>query len=143
MVTVSVTQAIGARLKEERRRLGLSQEEIGTIGDVRRATQYLYERGERMPTAAYLVAVAEVGVDFAYVVSGERYGDIKGKLCLDPEVLGTAFQFVDEWCRDGKGRLLDVEYRRALMLGLAKAAAGFKTDDVDWDSLKRQFVVNE
>ncbi|QEY63385.1 transcriptional regulator [Metapseudomonas lalkuanensis] len=50
----------------------LKQEELGQIGGVNRNTQGSYEKGERNPDAAYLVAVAAVGVDIMYVLSGAR-----------------------------------------------------------------------
>ena len=66
------TSAIGERLREERERLGLNQEELGQRGGVNRNTQGKYEKSERSPDAAYLAAVAECGVDVLYVVTGAR-----------------------------------------------------------------------
>lgn len=66
------TCASGERLREERERLGLNQEELGQIGGVNRNTQGKYEKGERSPDLGYLAAVAEKGVDVLYVVTGTR-----------------------------------------------------------------------
>lgn len=63
---------IGARLREERLRLGLSQEEFAAIGGVLRRAQSHYESDERSPDAKYLSAVAELGVDLLYVLRGTR-----------------------------------------------------------------------
>lgn len=63
---------IGSRLREERERLGLSQEGLGGIGGVKKLAQFNYEKGERQPDAAYLAAVAAAGVDVLYVVTGQR-----------------------------------------------------------------------
>lgn len=63
---------IGARLREERERLGLSQQSMGEIGGVKKLTQLNYEKGERAPDTIYLTALASVGVDIAYVLTGQR-----------------------------------------------------------------------
>lgn len=66
------TCALGERLREERERLGLNQEELGQIGGVNRNTQGKYEKGERSPDAAYMAALSAAGVDMLYVVTGTR-----------------------------------------------------------------------
>lgn len=64
--------AIGERLKEERLRLGLSQTDLGAAGGVGKTTQINYEKGSGSPDAKFLAAVADLGVDVFYVVTGER-----------------------------------------------------------------------
>ena len=61
---------IGDRLKEERSRLGLSQTDLGAAGGVGKTTQINYEKGAGSPDAKYLSAVASLGVDILYVVTG-------------------------------------------------------------------------
>lgn len=63
---------IGERLKEERSRLKLSQTDLGAIGGVGKTTQINYEKDAGSPDGRYLAAVAAVGVDVLYVVTGER-----------------------------------------------------------------------
>lgn len=63
---------IGERLKEERSRLGMNQTDIGALGGVGKTTQINYEKGNGVPDARYLAAVAEKGVDVLYVVTGQR-----------------------------------------------------------------------
>ncbi|NTY35655.1 helix-turn-helix domain-containing protein [Burkholderia diffusa] len=63
---------IGARLKEERMRIGLSQAEIAALGGLSNKTQLGYESDVRSPDANYLAALAKVGVDVQYVITGER-----------------------------------------------------------------------
>ncbi|MCW5125853.1 helix-turn-helix domain-containing protein [Burkholderia cenocepacia] len=64
---------IGSRLRDERLRIGLSQDEFATVGGVARRSQSAYESDERAPDAAYLLAVREIGVDIGYVLTGERF----------------------------------------------------------------------
>ena len=62
-------------LREERKRLGLTQEELATIGGVKVNAQGVYERGLRTPNAIYLENIANAGVDVLYVVTGRRVRD--------------------------------------------------------------------
>lgn len=52
----------------------MNQTEFSQLGGVGKTTQINYEKGERFPDAAYLAAVASVGVDVLYVVTGKRDG---------------------------------------------------------------------
>lgn len=63
---------LGSRLKEERKSLGLSQQEFGAIGGVEANAQGKYESGERIPRSDYLAALGKKGVDILYVLSGKR-----------------------------------------------------------------------
>lgn len=64
--------AIGQRLKEERERIGLSQEQLGIIGGVKKLAQFRYENGETYPNAQYLAEVVKIGIDVNYVLFGTR-----------------------------------------------------------------------
>lgn len=64
-----------ARLKEERKRLGLNQETFGTVAGVSQMSQLNYEKGARKPDADYLMAIAKHGVDVAYLLTGLRSFD--------------------------------------------------------------------
>lgn len=63
---------VGSRLRDERLRIGLSQDEFAAVGGVARRSQSAYEADERSPDADYLLAVRELGVDIFYVLTGER-----------------------------------------------------------------------
>lgn len=63
---------IGQRLREERERLGLSQERFAAVGGVQKRAQINYEAGERAPDALYLEGVALLGVNVLYVITGKR-----------------------------------------------------------------------
>ena len=62
----------GRRLKEERRRLGLTQTEFATACGVLKGTQVNYENGTRSPDAVYLMRAQTSGVDTLYLLSGQR-----------------------------------------------------------------------
>lgn len=63
------------RLKEERHRVGLSQEKFAELGGAKRTAQVTYEKGERMPDATYLEGLQQAGVDTNYLITGERLYD--------------------------------------------------------------------
>ncbi|MFN9585501.1 MAG: helix-turn-helix domain-containing protein [Pseudomonadaceae bacterium] len=81
--------SIGERLREERDRLGFNQTAFGAIGGVQKQAQLKYEKGERMPDAAYLEAVAKVGADVQYVITGQRSA---AALSTDEEELLVRFR---------------------------------------------------
>lgn len=64
--------SIGDRLKEERELTGLTQEQMAGRLGITQKTQGLYERGQRMPNAEYLAALAALGGDVMYVLTGQR-----------------------------------------------------------------------
>src|SRR5450830_404701 len=60
------------RLKEERKRLGLNQDEFAALGGVKKVAQFNSEKGSRTRDSDYLAAVAAAGVDVLYLLSGEH-----------------------------------------------------------------------
>lgn len=64
--------SIFARLREERERLGLTQEAFGSAGGVLKGAVINYEKGARFPDVAFLAGVANAGADVQYIVTGRR-----------------------------------------------------------------------
>lgn len=62
----------GARLAEERKRLGLKQSEFADRVGTDVPKQSLYETGKRELRADYLARLAEAEVDVVYVLTGRR-----------------------------------------------------------------------
>jgi transcriptional regulator with XRE-family HTH domain len=60
----------GLRLKEERKRLGLTQPEMAKIGGIGKGSQIGYEGGVRPPDLEYLKRISEVGADIMFIMSG-------------------------------------------------------------------------
>ncbi|PHN59863.1 hypothetical protein AO268_17490 [Pseudomonas sp. ICMP 8385] len=87
---------IGERLKEERERLGLSQTDFAALAGASKNSQYNYEKGERSPDAAYLAAVAGVGLDVLYVVTGERVPKSAGSISAREAALLGHFRQLPE-----------------------------------------------
>nr|WP_268894471.1 helix-turn-helix domain-containing protein [Pseudomonas asturiensis] len=64
--------SVGDRLREERVRLSLNQEDLAQAGGVNRNTQGSYERGVRAPDTGYLTGVSELGIDIVYILTGRK-----------------------------------------------------------------------
>ena len=64
--------SFGARLKEERKRLGLKQAEFADLVGTDVPKQSLYENGHRSLRAGYLARIEPTGVDLLYVLTGRR-----------------------------------------------------------------------
>lgn len=76
-----------ARLKEERKRLKLTQAKFAELGGVSKWSQLDYEKGTAVPNAAYLQQLLPHGVDVVYVLSGERASDELTKASALADVL--------------------------------------------------------
>lgn len=104
----------GERLKEERKRLDLTQQALAEACGVSKRQQLYYE-ADQWPGGAYLAAAAAVGIDVNYVLTGKRTGQ------MDPQdaLLLAAF------------RNASPEIRRVVMAALGAAdkapAAGAST----------------
>ena len=103
---------IGARLREERERLGLSQQAFASIGNVTKQTQITWEKAEQFPNAAFLAAIDGAGADVLYIVTGRRTKAAEPGVDIDRYLLRTVITTVEEEFK-----------RRDLRLPPAKKAA--------------------
>jgi transcriptional regulator with XRE-family HTH domain len=60
------------RLREQRDLLDLSQQALADRCGIAARSQRNYESGERLPDAAYLTALVEVGADVLYILTGKQ-----------------------------------------------------------------------
>ncbi len=103
----AIRSAIGLRFREERERLKVSQEEMGSKLGVKRLAIGRYEGGQTAPAADQLAVMHGLGADVCYVVLGERRLDMQAVL----QGLAAEMKVVDEACRtlsselDGVSRL--------------------------------------
>jgi transcriptional regulator with XRE-family HTH domain len=71
--------SFGARLKEERKRLGFRQAEFAALAGTDVPKQSLYENGHRQLRAGYLSRLEPIGVDLLYVLTGRRSEGVLGE----------------------------------------------------------------
>ncbi|WP_447779389.1 helix-turn-helix domain-containing protein [Variovorax boronicumulans] len=84
------------RLREERKRLDLNQTDFAAVGGVKKETQSNYETGTRKPDSAYLEAIAAIGVDVGYLITGVRVLGVRAPAAGDdaPTADGTVMRVV-------------------------------------------------
>lgn len=85
---------IAERFKSERERLGLTQPEVAVLAQVGKTTVINWEKSASSPTAVQLEALARVGFDCLYVITGQRTGGVKPAptLTTDEEELLALFR---------------------------------------------------
>jgi transcriptional regulator with XRE-family HTH domain len=93
----------GARLAEERKRLGLKQAEFASLVGTDVPKQSLYENDRRELRADYLARLADAKVDVVYVLTGQRsqgdwLGDdasglVSAYLCMPPHLREALLRF--------------------------------------------------
>ncbi len=65
---------LGKRIKEQRKKLGLTQKELGEIINVTKVSICCYEKGTRTPTLETLKVLAETfNVDINYLLGNDSY----------------------------------------------------------------------
>lgn len=108
------TVLFGERLRELRTTNGLNQTDFAKLCGVTKKTQMLYEAGERVPDAAYLLAMEENGFSALYFLTGKRdwftEGDVSEELDPEEQKLIKAFRNVPEvWRGIAMGVLMNAE----------------------------------
>lgn len=58
------------RLREERTRLGFTQEQFAALGGVKMRSQINYEQGKNCPDGTYYAGIAAIGADVQYILTG-------------------------------------------------------------------------
>lgn len=98
-------EIIGARLKEERERLGYSQLDFAAVGGASKRSQIDWEQGKLVPNAEFLALVAsELGVDVLYVLTGSHSKD---KINSDEDQILSGYRKLDLRGKAGVLALID------------------------------------
>lgn len=63
---------LGARLKEERERVGMTQVALASLTGASKSSQIGWESGRAVPNAEYLATALTLGMDVVYVLTGMR-----------------------------------------------------------------------
>lgn len=117
--------SFSSRLRVERARLGLTQEQFASLGGVKRASQHMYEQSERVPDIHYLQRLSEHQIDVVHLLLGQKVpSSDAGQLILSGGLLSDIYCVVDEFGRDVAGDLLPLQDRLKLFQFLCAAVAG-------------------
>ena len=95
---------IGNRLAEERKRLGLNQQDLATNLGVSRSSIGMIETDRASREANRLLPLAELGFDYTYVLTGRRSATVAGDL-LDWDLLSTILSEIQMWSAEAEIQL--------------------------------------
>lgn len=101
----------GKRLKEERNRVGLTQQALADLLGTRREIFSRYENGQVVPGGDVFERLATIGIDIAYVLTGDRLFEPAPSLTAEEQVMLDYF------------RAASKEVRKAALGALIGAAA--------------------
>lgn len=113
-----VRMSIFLRLREERERLGLTQESFGAAGGVLKRAVINYEKGERFPDASFMAGVAAVGADVQYIVTGKRASADAVGLTSDEAQLLSIYKQADPQARQALQSVAALASRAGAGLGI-------------------------
>ena len=83
---------LGKRLQEERKRIGLTQQEIADMAGVRREMWSRYENGSVSPGARVFKAISELGMDQLYILTGTRINPVAERYTDDEKEIITLYR---------------------------------------------------
>lgn len=121
--------SFGDRIRAERRRLGLSQEELAEQLGVSRSSVAYYEADRTVPDLDFLAHADTVGMDVLYVVFG-RHSTEQAGLALDWDLLASILQGIRGWCTNA-GLSMPVEKEVAIAKLLYSQFAKAKVIDAE------------
>lgn len=98
---------IGHRLKEERERLNLTQPELVSVGGGSKRSLIDWESGKLLPNTEFLAAVAAIGVDVLYVLTGVRSTASQVDITPEEQALLDNYRNADEDGKKAAHRVLD------------------------------------
>lgn len=126
-ISENAIEAFSLRLREERKRLKLSQEKFGHLGGVSKAAQYLYESEKNWPTLEYLEALRLRGVDVGFIATGKRVNQDN----LDWELLKNAFLLIQRSFAQRKDMSFTAEQLFDAFKSVVEAANGSTRPDIN------------
>ncbi|MCP2517051.1 helix-turn-helix domain-containing protein [Achromobacter mucicolens] len=111
---------IGVRLREERERLGFSQQAFAEIGGASKRSQVEWEKGAQVPNAEFLAHIATRGADVTYIVTGVRALSAK-EVEADLDRYGMAWETL-EMALEATGREMSPAKKRKAADALYRAS---------------------
>lgn len=115
--------SFGRRLRQERDRLGLSQEQFGELGGVKRSSQHLYEHDVRRPDADYLAKIHGAGADVGFLLTGRASASSAGEPMLSVSEALAAFRAVADFVRSQGDDVVSHDERQRLFEFLCRSVA--------------------
>ena len=127
--------SFGRRLRQERKRLSLSQEQFAELGGVKRSSQHLYEHDVRRPDTDYLARIHGAGADVSFLLTGRASASSDGEPVLSVSEALAAFRAVADFVRSQGDDAVPLEERQRLFEFLCATVAA-ETDAVGTGELQ-------
>lgn len=89
-------QKFGLRLKEERKRLGFTQDELAKLIDIKPLTLLQYEKGNSSATMKLVYRLRALGFNANYMVNGEGNESIVNVSRISTEMLEKCLEMSDK-----------------------------------------------
>jgi len=90
------SKEIGARLRDERKRCGLTQDQAAAGCGIVKRTQANYEAGASDATASYLSKAWVMGFDVPYILTGVRQTAARESLSLEEDSVIAQYRLIPE-----------------------------------------------
>lgn len=133
---------LGNRLREERDRVGMTQPVFAEAAGAKKRTLIDWEKGVSSPTATQLEALAAIGVDVLYVLTGRRAPAANGLAVSEPGPAGhltlPELGLIKGWRQlDAKGRQAVLAMMEALTQGAPGQPTGAAVQTVAGRDVKQ------
>ncbi len=104
----AIVPNLNQRLRQERERLGHTQDDFADLLGINRSTQITYESGKREPCVSYLTSIAHHGVNLQYVLFGDD-AEVVFVDAVDWELFSEIWKWVHRVAVDKKGKPYSAE----------------------------------
>lgn len=97
----TILPGLGERLRDARKRLGLTQTELASAGGIGRTAQVSYEANLTSPTIDYVQKIQETGIDLPFVLFGSASAELVASTQIagvDWAMIKQAYEDVDYFC---------------------------------------------
>ena len=101
-----IRSLLGSRLKEERERVGLTQDSLGSVAGVSRRAVVEWEKGGTTPSGEALALISQKGIDVLFVLTGQRTPQASASLSQEEAALLDNYQHADDEGRAAARRVL-------------------------------------
>ena len=110
----TIVPGFGARLRDERKRLGMTQTEFAAMAGVQRLAQGQYETEMRTPNVHYLSAITYGGANLVYLLFGQFVSNNLVSPEVQRKIERKVFELLEEYVKFRCGGQLSAETRHVL-----------------------------
>ena len=125
-----IKPGIGERLRQERQRLKLTQEQLAEAIGVSKVTLYSYEKDLSAMDVSTLIRLSEAGVDLSFLLANEKPEFMTAGDSVSIDRLASAFPKLIQYFRTNPRLDSDMNVITALLTGVAYGQSPEEIKDV-------------